>query len=134
MNSELILVDDDDVLLVIFEKMIHKVDPGIKLIPFNSGKKALSYLSTIPESGTNRYLLVDINLKDMSGWDFLNELVERKDKFSKVILITSSVNSSNPITAKKYVPVIGFFEKPLTFEIIHQILNLIGQNSTEKKE
>lgn len=128
MNSELILVDDDEVLLVILEKMIHKVNPDLPLKLFNAGHKALSYLSSLKSPETTRYLLVDINLKDMSGWDFLNELEIRKDKFSKVILITSSVSSSNPETAKKYVPVIGFFEKPITFENIHQIMDLIEKN------
>jgi CheY-like chemotaxis protein len=108
-------VDDDEVLLVILEKMIHKVNPNLNLKLFNEGHKALGYLASIQNPDSNRYLLVDINMKDLSGWDFLNELQTRKDKFSKVILITSSVNSSNPETAKKYVPVIGFFEKPITF-------------------
>jgi DNA-binding NtrC family response regulator len=131
MSSELILVDDDEILLVILEKMILKVNPEVKVIPFNTGKKALSYLNSLPQSDSKRYLLVDINLKDMSGWDFLNELEARKDKFSKVILITSSVSSSNPETAKKHPHVIGFFEKPLTFEVIRQIMDLIRKNSVE---
>lgn len=127
-NSELILVDDDEVLLVILEKMIQKVNPSCNPRLFNSGFAALSYLNEYQNPKALRYLLVDINLKDMSGWDFLNELQTRKDQFSKVILITSSVNSSNPVIAKNYVPVIGFFEKPLTFDVIHQILKLIEYN------
>ncbi len=128
MNSELILVDDDEVLLVILEKMIQKVNPNLHLKLFSSGNAALNHLNNYQNSEAHPYLLVDINLKDMSGWDFLNQLQTRKDQFSKVILITSSVNSSNPVTAKKYLPVIGFFEKPITFEVIHQILELIEQN------
>lgn len=128
MNPELILVDDDGVLLVILEKMIRKVNSDIKLTLFSSGKEALAYLSNNPKPLSSRFLMVDINLKDMSGWEFLNELETRKDNFSKVILITSSVSSSNSETAKKYVPVIGFFEKPITFEKIHQIFDLIKKD------
>lgn len=128
MNPELILVDDDSVLLIVLEKMIRKVDPDIKLSLFSTGKEALAYLSDIPQPVNSRILILDINLKDMSGWELLNELEIRKDKFSKVILITSSVSSSNSETAKKYVPVIGFFEKPITFENIHQIFELIKKD------
>lgn len=128
MYHDLILVDDDKVILVILEKMIRKADPDITLSLFTSGREALDYLSIISEPKRSRYLLVDINLKDMSGWEFLNELEERKDNDSKVILMTSSVFSSNAETAKKYVPVVGFFEKPITFEKIHEIFELIKKD------
>ena len=112
MNPELILVDDDNVLLIVLQRMIRKVDPDIRLSMFSSGQEALAYLSHDPEPVNSRVLLVDINLKDISGWELLNELEARKDKFTKVILITSSVSSSNYETAKKYVPVIGFLKNP----------------------
>lgn len=128
MNPELILVDDDSILLIVLEKMIRKVDPDIKLSMFSSGKEVLDYLSNFPKPVIPRFLLVDINLKDMSGWELLNELETRKDSYSKVILITSSVSSLNSETAKKYVSVIGFFEKPITFENIHQIFDLIKKD------
>lgn len=128
MNPELILVDDDSILLIVLDKMIRKMDPDIKLRMFSSGKEVLDYLSNFPKPVIPRFLLVDINLKDMSGWELLNELETRKDNYSKVILITSSVSSLNSETAKKYVSVIGFFEKPITFENIHQIFDLIKKD------
>lgn len=128
MNPEIILVDDDEVLLIILEKMFLKVRPDAKLTLFSSGKAALDHLAKTPTSGKNRFLLVDLYLKDLSGWDFLNELNARKDEVSKVFLFTASVNSSNFETAKKYAPVIDFFEKPISFDKIHKILDLIQQD------
>lgn len=125
MNPEIILVDDDEVLLIILEKMFLKVRPDTKLTLFKSGKEALKHLADIPVSGKKRFLLVDLHLKDLTGWDFLRELTERKDEVSKVFLFTSSVNSANRETAKKYAPVIDFFEKPLSFDKIHRIFELI---------
>lgn len=127
MKSEIILVDDDEVLLVILEKMFHKVSPDTKLRLFSSGMEALDHLANSPITGLNRFLLLDINLKDLSGWDFLNELADRNDTNSKVILITSSVSALNSEFAKKYTSVIGFFEKPITFEKIHRILEQIRE-------
>ncbi|MFN3997663.1 response regulator [Algoriphagus sp.] len=128
MNPEIILVDDDEVLLAILEKMFHKVSPETKLRPFSSGRHALDHLAKFPDSSQRRFLIVDINLKDLTGWDFLNELIERKDSFSKVFLITSSVSSANSEIAKKYPSVIGFYEKPITFEKIEKILNQIKED------
>lgn len=128
MNPEIILVDDDEVLLIILEKMFLKVRPEAKLTLFSSGKEALHHLATTTTASKKRFLLVDIHLKDLSGWDFLNELTERKDKLSKVILFTSSVSSSNWLTAKKYAPVIDFYEKPISFDKIRRIFELIQKD------
>ncbi len=125
MNPEIILVDDDKVLLIILEKMFLKVNPDAKLTLFSSGKDALNYLANTQPNGKKRFLLVDIHLNDLSGWDFLNELMERKDEVSKVFLFTSSVSSTNFETAKKYPLVIDFFEKPISFGKIHNIFELI---------
>lgn len=125
MNPEIILVDDDEVLLIILEKMFLKVNPDAKLTLFSSGRTALNYLENTQVNGKKRFLLVDIHLKDLSGWDFLNELTERKDEVSKVFLFTSSVSSSNFETARKYPLVIDFFEKPISFDKIHSIFELI---------
>lgn len=125
MKSEIILVDDDEILLVILEKMFHKVSPDTKLRLFSSGREALDHLANSPNTGLNRFLLLDINLKDLSGWDFLNELEDRNDTDSKVMLMTSSVSAINSEFAKKYPSVIGFFEKPKTFEKIRRILEQI---------
>lgn len=128
MNPEIILVDDDEVLLVILEKMFLKVNPDAKVTLFSSGKAALEYLENSPSLQKNRFLLVDIYLNDLSGWDFLNELIARKDDFSKVFLFTASVDSDNLEKAKKHTSVIDFFEKPISFDKIHRMFELIKQN------
>lgn len=127
MKTEIILVDDDEVLLIILKKMFQKVSPDTNLILFSSGLDALTHIANSPTSGRGRFLLLDINLKGLSGWDVLNELIERSDESTKIFLITSSVSSSNAILAKKYKQVIGFFEKPITMEKIRKILNQIQE-------
>jgi DNA-binding NtrC family response regulator len=113
MKTEIILVDE--------------VSPDTNLILFSSGLDALTHIANSPTSGRSRFLLLDINLKGLSGWDVLNELIERSDESTKIFLITSSVSSSNAILAKKYKQVIGFFEKPITMEKIRKILNQIQE-------
>lgn len=128
MNSELILVDDDKILLIILEKMIRIVNPDCQLTSFGSGDEALTYLSEKPEGEKSAFLMLDINLKDMSAWEFMDELIGKTANCPKIILMTSSVSSSNLERAKKYIPVIGFFEKPITIEIIHEIFELIKKD------
>ena len=127
-NIELILVDDDEVLLMILERMFIKAAPNLTIRGFESGQNALSYLAKYPRK-EDRFLLVDINLKDMTGWDFLSVIEETEDP-SKIIMITSSVDSNNENMAKRHPNVINFFEKPITYSIVQEIL----QNIEEKVE
>lgn len=130
LNPELILVDDDSVLLLILEKMIRRVNPNHPTASFSSGNEALNFLASNSDPNNPRFLLVDINLNDMSSWDFLSLLETRNLQFHKVILMTSSISSTNADRARKYPSVIGFFEKPITFENFHQIFEMIRK---EKK-
>lgn len=128
MSPHLLIIDDDEVLLMILEKIIQKVNPKRNLSLFSSGRSALDRLEKMNADQKVRFLMLDINLKDMSGWDFLKELESRNDQFSKVILITSSVSKNNQEIAKKYSSVVAFFEKPITFEIINKIESIIASN------
>jgi DNA-binding NtrC family response regulator len=130
MSPQLLIVDDDEVLLVILEKIIQKVNPERNLTLFSSGRSALNHLEKMEADQKIRFLMLDINLKDMSGWDFLKELESRNDQFSKVIIITSSVSKYNREIAKKYKSVLAFFEKPITFDVINQIENIIESNKS----
>lgn len=129
MNPEIIIIDDDEILLIILEKMIKKVMGDLDLKTFNSGTSALAFLRNNPKAPeVSRFLLVDINLKDMTGWEFLTQLEQEKNQDFKSIVITSSVSLSNHSTAEKFRSVISFYEKPITFKIIEQIHEEILKN------
>lgn len=130
MIPKLLIIDDDEVLLMIISKMFKKVNPERNLNLFSSGKSALDRLEELKIEENTCFLMLDINLKDMSGWDFLKELESRNDQFSKVFLITSSVSQNNQEIAKKYSSIIGFFEKPITFDVINKIESIIESNTT----
>lgn len=130
MTPKLLIIDDDEVLLMIMSKMFKKVNPERDLNLFSSGKSALDRLEELKVEENTRFLMLDINLKDMSGWDFLKELESRNDRFSKVIIITSSVSKHNQEIAKKYSSIIDFFEKPITFDVINKIESIIESNTT----
>ncbi len=128
MNKELIIIDDDDILLVILKKMFLKINPNLKISTFIKGSDALTFFknSTFNQPPT---ILVDLHLKDLKDWDFLDKM-ENDERFrSKVFIITSSVNSENPSKSKRYKNVAGFFEKPLTFDIIQKINQLIVESN-----
>lgn len=112
------------------EKMIHKLNPLRNLTMFSWGRSALDCLEELKSHQNSRFLLLDINLKDMSAWEFLSELESKNDQYSKVIIFTSSVSKHNQEIAKKYSSVIAFFEKPITFEVVNQIEKIIESHTS----
>ncbi len=124
MGKDLIIVDDDEILLVILEKMFLKVNPDLRISTFLRGNEALGHLLN-NEFKTLPFLMVDLFLKDMLGWDFLEKLDEDGRFKSRVVLITSSVESDNSKNSTRYKSVARFFEKPITFDKIRIINDLI---------
>ena len=129
-SLQLLIIDDDEVFLMILEKIIHKVNPLRNVRMFSSGRSALDCLEELKSDQNSRFLLLDINLKDMSGWEFLSELESKNDQYSKVIMITSSVSKNNLEIANKYSSVIAFFEKPITFDVVNQIEKIIESHTS----
>jgi response regulator RpfG family c-di-GMP phosphodiesterase len=124
MENKLIIIDDDKIALMILKKMINAINPNLEILSFLRGKDALTHLEQQgPESCP--YILVDFHLLDMKGWEFLDELEKKPGFCSKVFLITSSLSSEIPIRSKEYKSVLGFFEKPLTFETLESINELV---------
>ena len=59
-------------------------------------------------------IVLDINMPVMNGWEFLDKLNTIAIKpLVKVIIVTSSIDSSDKDKAKEYDQVFEFMEKPL---------------------
>lgn len=124
MEKDLIIVDDDWILLVILEKMFEKVNPDLRISTFLKGEEALAFLLN-NDFVRLPFLMVDLYLKDTSGWEVLEKLDDDGRFESKVVLITSSVESQNSKKSSRYKCVSSFFEKPITFDKIKIINRLI---------
>jgi PAS domain S-box-containing protein len=113
-QTELLLIDDDVVVQMVNKKMILK--NGIYENPqvFLSAKSALSYLQEKDSLDFGFKLLLDINMPEMNGWEFLEELT-KIDFHSpiEVMMLTSSVDKSDKVKAKGYSLVVDFLTKPL---------------------
>ena len=90
-----------------------------------NGLEALDYLKKenqiLPE-----LIFLDINMPRMNGWDFLEQYkyLDTKQKARVVIMIlTTSANPDDIKKAKEIEEITGFETKPLSRDIMMEILN-----------
>ena len=120
MQSEILIIDDDKVICLLHSHVVrlsHFKDAKI----FTNPKKALEDILTNEE--VNKYLIfLDINMPELDGWQFLNELnkLDEADRFV-VILVTSSVDMADKTRAESYTLVQGYIEKPLTLDRVNSL-------------
>lgn len=112
-----VFVDDDKVQHMINKRILQKLKPDLELIFFEDPHEALSWL----ERNVADILLLDINMPQMEGWDFLN-LMEVRGINMDVKMLTSSLDPRDLERSQSYAMVNGFLVKPLSKEVIDAIL------------
>ncbi|MEB2786948.1 response regulator [Algoriphagus persicinus] len=117
--KKILLLDDDRIQGILYKKRFLKINSGIEFVYFDTPSKALDFLKT----ESIDLLLVDLNLPEMSGWEFVNE-VEKVSPNSKVILQSGSVQQEEIQRANSDKRISQIFEKPLSETDLISILGL----------
>jgi CheY-like chemotaxis protein len=123
MKLETLIVDDDE--MVVFLHKIAVAESGLSTKPvvaFN-GNQALDHISHQRGSGSAFLILLDINMPELDGWEFL-EAIQSLQETIFVVMVTSSVDSRDRNKSKTYKQVIDYVEKPLSINTCIQIKNL----------
>jgi DNA-binding NtrC family response regulator len=115
--SKLIFVDDDKIQHMINRKNILRINPEIDLLFFENPYEALGWL----KDNDTDLLILDVNMPEMQGWDFLDEL-NKMNKTTKVKMLTSSMDPMDVVKSQVYPQVSGFLVKPLSNEVLSEIL------------
>jgi len=121
----ILLVDDNSDDNFFHKIIINKMDVVNRIDVVINGLEALAYLKkenqTPPE-----LIFLDINMPRMNGWEFLEQYkhLDVNQKARVVIMIlTTSANPDDIKKAKEIEEVTGFETKPLSKEIMVEILN-----------
>ncbi len=123
LNSILLVDDDPDdnyyhQIIINRMNMVDKIDVAV------NGLEAIAYLKNenhIPPD----ILFLDLNMPKMNGWEFLEQYkdfsAEKKAKVL-IVILTTSANPDDIKRAKEIEDVTGFETKPLTQELLTEIL------------
>jgi len=116
-----IFIDDDEPTNVYNQIIVQEADLIEKYQIFDSAISALEFLKNHDQ--TPDFILLDINMPCMSGWQFLEEYIKIKKSTNlpKVIMLTTSIATFDEKRAAKNPLVCGFRQKPLTQEMLEEI-------------
>jgi CheY-like chemotaxis protein len=133
-SVSILLVDDDEINNFISVKLIKKTLLNTEIRTCLNGKFAIDQLVEIQQNDPADlpdYILLDINMPIMNGWEFLEEYerlkIDPKGK-TKIYIISSSVFNNDINKAKSYPLVKDFVSKPLSVDKIKDLLGLLSPN------
>jgi CheY-like chemotaxis protein len=125
-----LLVDDDEINNFISIKLIKKALLNTEIMACLNGKFAIEQLIELKRNDPDKmpdYILLDINMPIMNGWEFLDEYtrlnIDPEGK-CKVFIISSSVFSNDINKARSYPLVKDFISKPLNVDKIIELFKV----------
>ena len=125
-----LLVDDDEINNFISIKLIKKALLNTDIMACLNGKFAIDQLYEIQKKDPSKlpdYILLDINMPIMNGWEFLDEYkrlnIDPRGK-TKIYIISSSVFSNDINKARSYPLVKDFISKPLNVDKIVELFRV----------
>jgi len=127
MNKKLnciMLIDDDDDDNYFHQLVIKEMNITAHIEVALDGEQAIKFLKK-ENQNPPELIFLDINMPKMNGWEFMEIYKElRSDQKAKVVVVmlTTSMNPSDKERASQFADIMGFNSKPLTEEILTEIL------------
>lgn len=126
MNKTVLIVDDDPIVRLILQKMIHNFNSSVICHQCDNGYEGLAVLETLQNATDAIVVLLDINMPVLNGWEFLDSLQKiNLDSFNtfQLYIVSSSTDESDKVKAQSYPVIKNFYHKPLSQQDIEEILN-----------
>jgi PAS domain S-box-containing protein len=111
---EFLIVDDDPLIQKMQQAVIVKAGLHTQPSSFLNGRLALDHILQHDSSGKVFFVLLDINMPEMNGWEFL-DAIQKQPLLARleVVILTSSIDIADRIKAQKYPQVVEYMTKPI---------------------
>lgn len=115
----IVLIDDDPISTFVTEKLISRnVKEPCKFYKYQSARAALQEIYSIRPN----YLFLDLNMPEMTGWDFLDSFNSDQNE-AQIYILSSSVDERDISKASGYSVVKDYLSKPLIKKYIKSIFS-----------
>ncbi|NEV94766.1 response regulator [Psychroflexus sp. YR1-1] len=120
--NKLFIVDDDELFVVIAKHLLQELDFAEIVMEFPDGEDAFEFFNENDPSQYPDIIILDINMKRMDGWEFLNAIRPLNiPKDIKIYITSSSIDPADLEKAKADPYVDSFISKPLSAEKLKEI-------------
>jgi len=125
--KNVLVIDDNQIDLYIAEKVMETTRFAEKVTCVSSAKEALAYLKPLYESPDElpQLIFLDINMPEMTGFDFLKEYQHLPESIRKkciIMMLTTSLDENDRKQAEENQFVKRFLNKPLDRDKIAQLI------------
>lgn len=110
-NTIIVFVDDDKVQHMINRRVLEKLNLKLDVYFFQNPLEALNWLS----ENTVDVIMLDINMPEMDGWTFLDQMKAKGIK-GDVKMLTASIDPEDLNKSKKFDQISGILIKPIKEE------------------
>jgi len=125
MYKEIYLVDDEELINTIHALMFRKLGLEERLKSFTNPELALDYLRFRENPEERILLFLDINMPEMTGFEFLEFMtLEKLPPTIDVVIVSSSIDTKDQIKSTTYSDYVrGYVSKPLNLRDLDQLLS-----------
>lgn len=122
-----LIIDDDRANNMLCQIILKKAFGRAEIISYEEPRTALDYIKsryTNSNENLKTVLFLDINMPDITGWEFLDIFKNFDDKIRKqfsIYMLSSSVDYKDKKMAKENTLVEGYIEKPLTRDKVNKL-------------
>ena len=121
------IIDDDHVIILLHKIQVKTQLQGEDIQVFNEAKAALESIVSLDNKGQRILIFLDINMPEMNGWEFLDQLQDRINSADiRVVIVTSSLSKSDKDKSSEYTMVIDYLEKPIVTAQFTQLRERLG--------
>ncbi|MGV3603935.1 MAG: response regulator [Dyadobacter fermentans] len=119
------LIDDSAFDLFIYEKLLIKSGITNSVKTFNSARDALKYLVSQADILPDTVILLDLQMPDMNGFEFIDEFDQLSDSLRqkvRIFMLSSTIDTRDIEKAKASQHIIDLLPKPLEIPFLKKKL------------
>jgi CheY-like chemotaxis protein len=121
-NKYVFIIDDDPIVLAIGRKLIDRHQNYGQVSTAINGQEALDELLDTLTPNLPDFILLDLNMPIMDGWEFLDSIKKIENlKNIPIFIFTSSINPVDKERSLSFENVKGYISKPLTLKVLDDI-------------
>ena len=124
-KKPILLIEDNEVDVKAIQRALDQIKVSNPLIAVTDGLKALDYLKD-PKNARPRIILLDLNLPEMSGVEFLKATRDdREMRMIPVVVLSTSSDAKDKLDTFN-LGVAGFIRKPLEYKDFVKVIKTIN--------